>query len=546
MAFRPDRRATRSRLVAVLAITMVSAGSARAGGDDASDDPKPLSVVPTAYIDEMIGAAWDAAKIKPSPVAPAAEYLRRAYLDLLGRIPSAPEAAEFLADSDREKRARLVARLLDHPDYAKRMATVWTITLIGRRTQDRQVDRAALESWFRRQFAENRPWNEVALELITATGSNKENGAANFTLAHMNDDAVNLTSITARAFLGQQIQCTQCHDHPSNDWKQADFWGINAFFKGVRAEEVERVDASGGTVYDHTELADEPTDAFSTYEKRNAVVGIAFPMFLDGRKISQGTDVVRREALGRFITEAENLQFARAYVNRVWGLLMGRGIVQPVDDFGDHNPPTHPELLDRLAEDFRAGGYDTKALVRWITASRAYNLSSVMLKENEKDDTLFSHMQVKPMTPEQLFDSLLVATEAHKAGSDADTDRRRDQWLRQFVFAFGNDEAEEGTSFQGTIPQALMMMNGELMARATGGQRGSFLAKLRDQAMSQRRARPEAYMVNGMYLAALARYPSPGELNRASAFLTSGPDTLEILEDLFWSLLNANEFILNH
>lgn len=545
-------RVGRSRLLGIWAVALGSMSPAFARGEDPPGPRKPLSENPTVVIDRMTREAWEAAGIKPSPIAPDSEFLRRAYLDLIGRIPSVDEAGAFLGSKDPEKRLKLIAELLDDPDYPKHMATLWRVALVGRRRQDRMVDRGALETWLRKQFAENRPWNEVAHDLITAQGSNKDNGAVNFTLAHLGDrtpdgsfSAVNLTSSTTRVLLGQQIQCTQCHDHPSNDWKQGDFWGINAFFKGVRTEDVQRTDATGAEVYDHTELRDEPSDAYSTYEKRNAIVGIAFPTFLDGRKISQGTDVDRRKALAAFVTGPDNLQFARACVNRVWAQLMGRGIVHPVDDFGDHNDASLPELLNRLAEDFRASGYDTRALIGWIARSRPYQLSSMVGKGNEKDETLFSHMQLKPMTPEQLFDSLLVATAAHKAGGDAERDRRRNEWLSQFVFAFGNDDGEEGT-FQGTIPQALMMMNGELMTRATGGEAGSFLARLRDAALSRRNGAPEAYMVNRIYLAALARFPSQAELRRAQGFLTSSPDTLNVLEDLFWALLNSNEFILNH
>ncbi len=294
-----------------------------------------------------------------------------------------------------------------------------------------------------------------------------------------------------------------------------------------------------------TEVRDEPTDAYSTYEKRNAMLGIAFPTFLDGTKISQSTDVNRRAELGRFITEPENLQFARAFVNRMWGHFMGRGFVDPVDDFGDHNPPSHPELLDRLARDFQANGYDVKDLVRWITTSRPYGLSSVRTKSNAKDDTLFSHMLLKPMTPEQLFDSLLVATDAHKAGGSADTDRRRDQWLRQFIFTFGNDEAIESNIFQGTIPQALMMMNGDLIANATSCKPGSFLARVREQALARPRGQAE-YVINALYLSALSRGPSKAELSQASRMLQSSPDSTGVLEDIFWALLNSNEFVLNH
>ena len=151
-----------------------------------------------------------------------------------GRIPNIREANDFLKSKDAGKRAKLVEYLLAHPDYPKNFATQWKVILLGRKNQAREVDAGALTAWLRRQFAENRPWNEMAFDLIDAKGSNKENGAVNFTLAHMAEGAVNLTSITTRVFLGQQIQCTQCHDHPSNDWKQSDFWGINAFYKGLK------------------------------------------------------------------------------------------------------------------------------------------------------------------------------------------------------------------------------------------------------------------------------------------------------------------------
>ena len=497
------------------------------------------------FIDSLIKDGWDEAKIKPSKPATDEEYLRRLYLDLLGRIPNIQEAQAYLHSRESGKRQKLVEYLLNQPDYAKNFSTQWTVLLIGRKRQEQMVDRNALNAWLRRQFLDNRAWDRIVYDLITAKGNNKENGAVNFPLAHLEFGAVPLTSLTARLFLGQQIQCTQCHDHPSNDWKQADFWSINAFFKGVKAEVIRKADATGAEVDDHTELSDQPTEAFAQYDRRNGLVGIAFPKFLDGRKISQGTDVDRRVELGKFIADPKNEALAKAFVNRVWGHFMGRGIVHPVDDFGPHNPPSHPELLDKLAQEFIKSGYDVKALIRWITNSQTYQLSSVMTKSNEKDETLFSHVTLKPMSPEQLFDSLLTATSAHKAGGDAAASSKRDQWLGQFIFAFANDEGEETSSFQGTIPQALMMMNGELMEKATGGKPGSFLANLLESASNQSRVDPKIFMVNNLYLAALSRYPTRKEMGDYQEFLGAYPDTIHVLQDLFWALLNANEFVLN-
>jgi len=525
----------------------------------ADDEPKPeakpagkvekkSSAAKLPFIDERIQEAWKAARVKPSAVAPEAEFMRRAYLDIVGRTPNLQEATAFLDAKEKDspgKRQKLVEYLLASPDYAKNMGAIWTNVLIGRKAQERRVARSELASWLRRNFNENRPWNEMSYELITAHGSNKENGAVNYTLAHMEFDKVPLTSITTRVFLGQQIQCTQCHNHPSNDWKQQDFWGINAFFKGVKAHDVRKTDATGADVEDHTDLVDEPTDAYANFDQRSGLVGIAFPTFLDGRKISQGTDVNRREALGKFITEpGEENQLAKAFVNRMWGHFFGRGFVNSVDDFGAHNPPSHPELLDKLAAEFRDSGYDVKALIRWITASHAYNLTSVTIKDNEKDETLFSHMALKPMTPEQLFDSLLTATSAHKAGALEGSEGRRDKWMKQFIVTFANDEEGESSNFQGTIPQALMMMNGELMANATGGKTGSFLASV--LSTGQRTRDPYAWCVNRMYLAALGRYAGKNEMMRSRTILSSSPDQIQVMEDIFWTLLNCNEFVLNH
>lgn len=502
------------------------------------------SIPQVAAIDKGIADAWEAAGIKPSRVATDEEFLRRVYLDLVGRIPTIQEARAFLGTKEPDKRGKLVEYLLNHPDFAKNFATQWSVLLIGRGNQGRQVDRPSLTNWLRKQFGSDRPWNDMVRDLVGATGSNKENGAANFVLAHLEFGAVPLTSKTTRLFLGQQIQCTQCHDHPQNDWKQADFWGINAFFKGVRTREVTRSTETGGEVFDHVELREEPTDAYVSYDKRNGMVGIAFPRFIDGRKVSQGNDVSRRVELAKLIADPKNDQMARAFVNRLWAHFLGRGFVNPVDDFGPHNQPSHPEVLERLAKDFRESGYNVKALCRWITASRAYQLSSVKGKGSEKDEGLFASMPLRPMAPEQLFDSLLTATSAHKAGATDDGNRRRDAWLRQFTFAFANDEAEETTSFQGTIPQALMMMNGELMREALSGKPGSFLGDVCERAAHM--ARPDTYMIDSVYLAALSRRPTARELTQAREYFHNFPDSMQVLQDLFWALLNSNEFILIH
>jgi hypothetical protein len=528
---------------ALLVGILLGAASLAVGGDDSS--PSKRAVLKPAFIDQLIEEAWSKAGVKPARPATDEEFLRRAYLDLLGRIPSVQEARAFLSTRESDKRGKLIEYLLDHQDYASNLAAQWTVLLIGRKNPGRMVDRPALTSWLRKQFAADRPWNEIVGELVASTGSNKENGAVNYVLAHLEFDAVPLTSLTTRLFLGQQIQCTQCHDHPSNEWKQLDFWGINAFFKGMRTKNVNKPNATGLVAYDHTELTDQPTDAYVRFDRRNGLVGVAFPRYLDGRKISQNADVIRRAELAKLIADPNNEALAKSFVNRMWAHFLGRGFVNPVDDFGAHNPPTHPELLDKLAQEFKAGGYSVKTLCRWIMRSRAYQLSSVKSRAGDKDEGVFDRMQLKPMSPEQLFDSLLTATRANRTGSVEEVQRKRDAWLRQFLFTFANDEAEESTSFHGTIPQALMMMNGPMMNEALSGRPGSFLGDVVEQAARQARS-PETFMVDSIYLAALSRRPTAKELAQAAQYLGSFPDTLQVLQDLFWALLNSNEFVLIH
>ena len=251
-----------------------------------------------------------------------------------------------------------------------------------------------------------------------------------------------------------------------------------------------KTDSVGAEVYDHTVVSDEPSAAYSRYEKRNAVVGIAYPMYLDGTKISQNADVDRREALGKFITEeGQEAAGPRLRQPRLGPSSSAGGSSTPSMTSATTISRAIPSLLDKLADDFVASKFDVKGLYRTIVASQPYQITSATVKENEKDETLFSHMALKPMTPEQLFDSLITATAAHKAAG-GNFDAVRNQWLGQFTVTFANDEEGENSNFQGTIPQALMMMNGDLMNNATSGKKGSFLADTLDRSSSSQASPP--------------------------------------------------------
>ena len=527
------------------------------------------SVVPqVAFIDDQIEAAWADANIKPAEQAADLEWCRRVYLDLIGRIPTVDEVLQYKNDSSHNRQSVLVDRLLGEEytrEYAKHWANVWTTILIGRDTDNRMIDRDGMRKYLQAAWDKNIPYDQFVEELLTATGDNAAredatlfNGATNFLSGKLADGGLQATAKTAQIFLGLQVQCTQCHNHPFNSGvKQNQFWELNAFFRQARA--LRRFD--GGRRVAWIELVDEdfagqggdPDEAEIFYELRNGLVKVAYPVFVDGTEISRsgllpglledGTTygVNRRRELASLIRS--NPLFPKAVVNRVWAYFLGYGFTTPIDDFGAHNSPTHPALLEGLAQRFAEYSYDMKSLMRWIVLSKPYSLTSRMKAESTADSPgsgeqpHFSRFYVRQMQPEQLYDSLVVATKADRSEAAG----RQDRWLSQFVTAFGTDEGDSSTTFNGTIPQILMLFNGDLIQAATSLNQDGFL----DQIVLANRTNRDK--INALYVAALARWPSSSELRYANHLLLARKGQVkEALQDVWWALLNSNEFILNH
>jgi hypothetical protein len=507
-------------------------------------------------INEKLAEKWKANKLIPAARCSDYEFIRRASLDIIGRIASPKEIKRFLKDPPEVRRARLIDRLLASEEYAKNFATLWTILLMtrsGATDPARSVYHEQMHAWLENRFAENMPWKDIVTQLLTATGkTSADNGAVNFILANLGEpippgmqegrfNMVPVTARTTRLFLGIQTQCTQCHDHPFNPAKQLNFWGINAFFRQVnRKGDMPRRNREPPVL----ELVDDPSlDASGLvfYENRRGAVWSTKPyFFLDGVRLSV-PKVNRREKLAELITGSD--YFARAYVNRTWQHFFGRGFTNPVDDFGEHNPPSHPELLDTLAAGFARSGYDSKELIRWICNSNAYSLSSVANKTNASAEAepFFSRMLLKSMTPEQLFESLVVATQAEMFESKEARDKLRKTWLKELTTSFGDDEGNEAT-FNGTVVQALMLMN--------GGQLNNALSSKGHVVNLVKRGGSATAILDYLYLAALNRRPSPAEAARILKIYRAAPvkhpDGLSFWQDVFWALLNSNEFILNH
>jgi len=518
-------------------------------------------------VNKKIKSGWADYEIKPSKLEDDGKWARRLFLDMIGRIPNVQELNEFLEDKDENKREKLVNKLLYDDqytlDYARHWTTVWSNILIGRTGGNQRrslINREGMQKYLRDSFARNKPYNEFVSDLITATGTTKPgeenfNGATNFLVDKVNqEDATQATASVSKIFLGLQIQCTQCHNHPFNDWKQEKYWEFNAFFRQARAlrrfEEGTRNIAFAELIdQDYGGQSNDPEKADLFYELRNGLVKVAFPTFVDGQKINESglvREVVRRKELSKFVLDSTYMD--KAIVNRMWGHFFGTGFVRPIDDLGPHNIPSHPELLETLSKRFRESGYDQKKLIRWIVLSDAYQLSSRTNKTNEKDDPalgrapLFSHYYIRPMNAEMLYESLLVATQADQQTTDfRQAERLKNRWLQQFSTAFGNDEGEERTEFNGTITQTLMMFNGGMVQSATQTGGNGFLAKLiRNKKMSAKKK------INQLFLAAFARKATSREYSAMKKVLQQSRTPNQGAQDIWWALLNSNEFLFQH
>jgi hypothetical protein len=519
------------------------------------------------YINKYIRQGWKDFEYTPSEYATEGEWCRRVFLDIIGRIPSVKELDAFVADKSPDKKAKLVDRLLSDDyieEYARNWTTLWTNVLIGRSggtDDDSLINREGMQQYLRRSFQRGKPYNKMVEELVGATGNNKPgkpgfNGAVNFLTEKLEEEAAQATARTSQVFMGIRVQCTQCHDHPFNNWKQDQFWTMNAFFKQTVA--LRRFE--GGENVAHVELDNQdyqgptsnPEEAEVFYELRNGELRAAYPKFIDKdgseKKLPRSgflEDVNRRQELAKLVSKSGYMPVAM--VNRMWAHFLGFGFTKPFDDMGPHNPPSHPELLDKLGVDFKANGFDVKDLIRWITLSEAYLLSSRFNSGNAEDNPtlgnqpMFSRFYPRQMRAEELYESMLVATEAHKTrGSYEEQEAAKRKWLGQFIIAFGTDENDEASTFDGTIPQILMMFNGEIVKKATSTESGSFLYRVSKERTSA------TEKVNKLFKAALGRPATSTERKLANSALRGRSNVVEALQDMWWVLLNTNEFILNH
>ncbi|QDU20923.1 DUF1549 and DUF1553 domain-containing protein [Urbifossiella limnaea] len=501
-----------------------------------------------ARIDRLIAAGHPNHSKLAAPAADDGEFLRRVTLDLSGTIPSTAEATAFFADTAPDKRVKLIDRLLAAPSYARRMAQAFDVILMERR-KDTRVTRAAWETYLRDTFAANRPYDAFARELLSADGSDaKLRPAAKFFLDR--DLEPNLiTRDLGRVFLGRNMGCAQCHDHPTvNDYKQADYYGIQAFinrtflFPNAQAPTAVIAEKADGEV-NFTSVFDKAKKTSGTGPRMPGLKPLDEPKAEKGKEyaVAPAKDVrpvpaySRRERLAAAVTSPDNPAFARTAVNRLWALLLGRGIIDPVDQDHADNPPSHPELLDTLARDFVAHNYDVKRLVREIVLSRTYQRSSEVpatLTDVPADRYLVGPL--KPLAAEQLAYALSEAT------GNTSADAKAAPLVATFRGMYGGVAGEPDDGTTQTLSQTLFLKNGPVVRGLTQPKAGNLADRLGKL--------PPDRIADELFLSVLTRRPTADEKTDVTAALTRTPaaERPVFCGELVWALVTSAEFRFNH
>jgi hypothetical protein len=519
-------------------------------------------------VDRAIQNKLMAGQLSPSPLADDAEFMRRAYLDLTGKIPTYQQAVRFLDSRDPNKRARLIEELLASSDYGRHFAQYWIDLLVKRDPENNnKLSTGAFQAWLADGFNKNRGWDKIVVDLLTAKGSEESNPATFFMLANQDNNQPAPNKIVGTAgvlFMGIQMQCAECHVHPiTSKWNRQDFWGMAAFFSHTRADREQTGKKSYGpaTV---TEVGAPPKD--TNKKKKNKAKAplpgavIEFPNPNDNKK-TDGTAKAKyfegarpqlsgsppyRQYAATWLTSARDPYFAPAFANRMWSYFFARGFVNPIDDMHDGNPASHPELLKLLAADFVKSGYDVKNLIRSICNSQTYQRTSraQSAKEPEEALVLFSRMPVKVMTAEQLVDSVAVVTGHEPAARPRDIGKGKDKNKNKaapsnkpasVAFFDTRDYDEDPAEFTYGVPQLLRLMNSYL-----GRSSMEVAQRVATSSGSDRRKAIET-----LYLNVLSRRPREEEVQRMLAFLAKQPDATRGYASAFWALINSAEFICN-
>lgn len=503
--------------------------------------------VVSARIDQFIAAGWKDKGAAPAKPADDAEFLRRVYLDVAGRIPTVSEARAFLEDKSPDKRALLLERLLDSPQYVNHFTNTWRALLLPQANNQRFLD-PGFTAWLSKQFRDNERFDRMVASLLIAPVAfnnrnprqqpfNQFGQSSPLAFYQANEQKPeNLAASTSRIFMGVKLECAQCHDHPFAKYTRKQFWELAAFFAGIRGQ------GQNGFFTAVEDRAEQHEIKIPGTEK------LVKARFLDGTEPQWKKEANSRATLADWLTSSANPYFARNAVNRTWAHFFGIGIIEPVDEPGDEHPASHPELLDELSQQFVSHQFDMKFLIRSIVLSKTYQLSSAAPDGKAAEPQAFARMAVKGLTPEQLFDSLVLATGFREQAQPNQRAFFQQQGGTRGEFLTKFAAQEKRTEFETSILQALTLMNGKFVGDATDGanlENTQMLASVVDFPLFDTHAK----RIEALYLATLSRQPRAEELDRLVKYVESGgakKNEKTALADVFWALLNSTEFILNH
>lgn len=506
-------------------------------------------------IDAEVRAAWVREKATPAKQSSDSEFLRRIALDLVGMVPTYEETVAFLDSKDSDKRAKLIDRLLADPRFAQHQADVWDMVLFGRNPPGYDTHtRDGFQTWLRKQFEKNVPYDVWTRELLKAEGNSIDNGALYY--AQYNRAPEDASEAISQTFLGVQLHCARCHDHPYEKWTQRDFFGMAAFLSRL---EVVNVGKKGNlNVYAIGEK--NAGDIQFTGPAKDAQPGKKGepikPKFLTGaaldepalpanfkeerfasNKMPPKPKFSRKDQLADWITKPDNPYFARAIANRVWGQYLGRGLVHPVNNLSPSNKPSHPELLEQLTRGILNRKFDLKWYIRELVSSQTYQLSSV--GTGEALPLWFQYARMRPLSAEELAESWRIVTgqDAIEKASGKPTDKSRFRPLqREYVISFFGTPNNGTGDFQGGLHEHLYLNNGPLVQMIASG-KGSLAEFIGDRKL------PIEARIDKLFLTTLNRRPRPQEREKLAAFLA---DEKASPADAIWTLITCSEFRFNH
>jgi hypothetical protein len=532
------------------AATKVAEPVALPSGTISDEDWRKASTMPLAKgeIDRLISRELSKIGVKPAPRTTDEQFLRRVTVDLVGRLPTPAELDAFVKEKRPDKRAKVVDRLLASDDYARHWARYWREVFASRLTDNLvRVFANHFERWLTEQLKADKSWAEITRDMLTASGEMKfaetdKNGPAFFLLSRRGADAaVERAAEASRVFLGIQIQCAQCHDHPFDVWKRDQFHQLAAYFGKLRDRPIFENKRIVGASLVSPPFGDYRLPDKDDPKKSTAVT----PRFLDGQKPAgfRLTDQDRRKSLADAITSRDNPWFAAAFVNRMWGELMGQAFVRPIDDLGPQKEVMMPPVLTRVAGAFRGSDYNIKDLLRAITTSEAYQ-RQIRPGESKDEHLLFAASSPARMSADTLWQALVGTLGPIGGGAPGFMPKKgpgpfAGRFGLEFLFKqeFAFDPSTPPNEVEGSIPQALLLMNNPAIGQRIQAKGATVLAKILTE-----NPKDDDDAIRAVYRRTLGRGPSERELSRCRQHLSSVANRPEAFEDILWALINSTEF----